>query len=280
MLVRPNFAEGKFYPDNKYEIIEILENALQKEKTSIGNIDKYKNIIGGVVPHAGYIYCSRQAVHFFEIVKESEQQYDVVIIINPNHHGKGLPASVDDHEYWSSPFGNIAVDHELADKIGLPKDKLSQSSEHSGEVIVPYIQYFMGEDIKILPISFGAQNQENAKALADAVFKACVLLDRKPLFIASSDFNHFATPEKGKELDDYALEALMNYDCTEFERRVKEKSISICGFGTIMALFYFAQKVSAHFKIEILAQGHSGEAVQMDDVVDYVSMIFYEGKEE
>ena len=275
MYIRPNYAEGKFYSSKKEEVIQIIENAVRQEKDKIDYTLINSNIIGGVVPHAGHIYSAPQAIHFFEIVKDSGQEFDVVIIVNPNHHGAGLPASIDEHDYWQSPLGVIQVDKELASYVGLPEDKVSQEFEHSGEVIIPYIQYFMPEGIKILPVSFGAQNRENAHALGHALFKACKVLNKKPLFIASSDFNHFASADIGRQLDDYALEALMKYDCAEFEKRVKEKNISICGFGTIMTLFYFAKDMYEHFNIKILRQGHSGEVAQMDQVVDYVSMMFY-----
>ena len=42
-----------------------------------------------------------------------------------------------------------------------------------------------------------------------------------------------------------------------------------------MTLFYFAKDMYEHFNIKILRQGHSGEVAQMDQVVDYVSMMFY-----
>lgn len=275
MNIRENFAEGRFYSDNKDEIIKIFDDAIAREVNNIDYSLADKFIIGGVVPHAGHIYCSTQAIHFFEIIKRSKQVFDVVVIVNPNHHGGGLPASIDEHDYWKSPLGTIEVDQELADYIELPEDSLSQAYEHSAEVIIPYIQYFMPKSTKILPVSFGAQSRENARVLAHAIYKACVVLNRRALFIASSDFNHFATPEKGKSLDDYALEALLKYDCTTFDERVKEKNISICGYGAIMSLFYFSKDVAQHFKIKILKQGHSGEVAQMDIVVDYVSMLFY-----
>ncbi len=220
MRVRPNYAEGKFYPSDKKELIEGIERALSEQKKDINLKLSSENIIGGVIPHAGHIYSAPQTVHFFEIIKESKQTFDVIIIVNPNHTGRGLAASIDEHDFWESPLGEIAIDKELAYHVGLPFDSLSQAYEHSGEVIIPYIQYFMPKGIKILPISFGAQNRENAKIIGDALFKACKETNRKPLYIASSDFNHFDTAEKGKELDDYALEALLKYDCAEFEKRI------------------------------------------------------------
>ena len=270
--IRPNYAEGKFYPADPEALKQLFKETIQAESPNI-NFDLTINpIIGGVVPHAGYIFCAKEAVHFFDIVKYSEQTFDVVIIINPNHTGQGLPVSVDQHDFWQSPLGISPIDRELAKKCGFPFDTLSQAREHSGEVILPYIHYFMQGDIPILPVSFGAQNHENSKVIADILFMACKALNRKPLIIASSDFNHFATPAVGADLDGYALEALLKKDTLEFERRVKEKNISICGFGTIQTLIQYA-RLEGEFVVNVLKRGHSGEVHPSDQVVDYVSML-------
>ncbi|MEG1905562.1 MAG: AmmeMemoRadiSam system protein B, partial [Bacteroidales bacterium] len=136
MKVRPNFAEGGFYAADQHDLISLLENRLTHERENINLALAEKQIIGGVVPHAGHVYCAAEAVHFFEIVRHSKQEFDVVIIVNPNHHGEGSPLSIDDHDYWSSPLGKIKIDRELAEATGLPFDTASQGREHSGEVIV------------------------------------------------------------------------------------------------------------------------------------------------
>ncbi|MEG0948033.1 MAG: AmmeMemoRadiSam system protein B [Bacteroidales bacterium] len=275
MKVRPNFAEGGFYAADQHDLISLLENRLTHERENINLALAEKQIIGGVVPHAGHVYCAAEAVHFFEIVRHSKQEFDVVIIVNPNHHGEGSPLSIDDHDYWSSPLGKIKIDRELAEATGLPFDTASQGREHSGEVIVPYVQYFMGSQIKLLPVSFGAQSCHNAEVVAQILFEACEKLGRKPLYIASSDFNHFASAPMGKELDDYALEALMQQDMDTFASRVEERNISICGYGAIMSLFDYAKLKYGNFHATILRQGHSGEVVPSAQVVDYVSILVY-----
>ena len=173
MRIRPNFAVGNFYSNDKNELIRMFEAYIKLEKNTIDYSLRDKQIIGGVVPHAGHVYCAGVAIHFFEILKASKQFYDVVILVNPNHTGKGLPVSIDDHDYWESPFGKIEIDKDLAEITGIPFDTLSQQKEHSGEVIIPYIQYFLGDRIKLLPISFGAQSSENAQILGKLLFKAC-----------------------------------------------------------------------------------------------------------
>ncbi|MGL4228824.1 MAG: AmmeMemoRadiSam system protein B [Tannerellaceae bacterium] len=270
---RQNFAQGRFYSNDEDELRSLFAEAVKSENI---NTDLSKvTIIGGVVPHAGHIYCARVAVHFFEIVRQSKQVFDTAILINPNHTGMGLPVSIDDHQYWQTPFGRIKIDKDLGEATDLPFDTESQRQEHSGEVIVPYIQYFMENNIKLLPISFGAQNNENAKVIARQIYDACKSLHRRPLFIASSDFNHFADPQSGADLDSYALEALLLKDTAGFEARVKEKHISICGYGAILCLLHYAQLIDPAYKIAILRRGHSGEVHSSSQVVDYVSMLVY-----
>ena len=135
MNVRPNYAEGKFYSADKNELVEQIEQALKQEYEKIDLNLSNTNIIGGVVPHAGHIYSSPHTVHFFEIVRESKLQFDVVIIVNPNHTGKGLPVSIDKYDYWKTALGISAIDMELDEERGLPSYTRSQPTEHSAEVI-------------------------------------------------------------------------------------------------------------------------------------------------
>ena len=58
----------------------MIGELLAKEKKEIRYKLSEKNIIGGVVPHAGYIFSGYEAVHFFEIAKN--QRYDTVVIVN------------------------------------------------------------------------------------------------------------------------------------------------------------------------------------------------------
>ncbi|MGL4805911.1 MAG: AmmeMemoRadiSam system protein B [Bacteroidales bacterium] len=273
--IRQNCVEGQFYPDNSKEQISLFKHQLEVEKERINYELASKTILGGVVPHAGHVYCGKQAIHFFEIVKASKEKYDVIILVNPSHKGSGFAASIDEHKYWKSSLGEICLDEKLVDAMGLPLDSRSQAKEHSGEVILPYIQYFIGNDIPILPINFSAQNNDNAKLIAQNIFDVCKQFNKRPLIIASSDFNHFASAEEGAKMDDFALSALFEYDPSEFERRIRDKNISICGFGAILVLYYYCKLSVGAFDMKILSRGNSGEIYPSENVVDYISMLFY-----
>ncbi|MGL5771264.1 MAG: AmmeMemoRadiSam system protein B, partial [Bacteroidales bacterium] len=118
-------------------------------------------------------------------------------------------------------------------------------------------------------------NNDNAKLIAQNIFDVCKQFNKRPLIIASSDFNHFASAEEGAKMDDFALSALFEYDPSEFERRIRDKNISICGFGAILVLYYYCKLSVGAFDMKILSRGNSGEIYPSENVVDYISMLFY-----
>jgi AmmeMemoRadiSam system protein B len=276
MTVRKPSVAGAFYPDSSKEIGEIFEEALEKERGNIKTELSKKKIIGGVSPHAGYVYCAREAVHLFEIMRGKREGFDTIVIINPNHTGYGEAVSVDSNSCWETPFGSIEVDTEFGEKLPFIKEPMAQRFEHSGEVMLPYLQYFFNGKFKILPICMMKQDLSTAKKIAESIKDASENLGRKIFVLISSDFTHFETPKKGAELDSYAIESLLNMDSVEFHKRVVEKDISICGMGSIMVLLEYSKLVSKKPKLEILKRGHSGEVYPSDKVVDYVSILVFE----
>jgi AmmeMemoRadiSam system protein B len=120
------------------------------------------------------------------------------------------------------------------------------------------------------------QDLLTAKKIAESIKDVSENIGRKIFVLISSDFTHFETPKKGAELDNYAIESLLKMDSVEFQKRVEEKDISICGMGPIMVLLEYSKLVSKKPKLQILKRGHSGEVSPSDEVVDYVSILVFE----
>ena len=274
MKIRKSSVQGKFYPAEKKDIIEQLETITNKERPNIKLNLKQNHMIGGVVPHAGYLFSAYQAVHFFEIVKQSEQEFDTVVIVNPNHTGLGHEIAFDSNDFWETPLGKVPIDIELGKKMELEFSEIEQRQEHSGEVMVPFLQYFLDYDFKIAPITLSNQTYENAKLLAQKIKISASALDRKVLFIASSDFSHFLSPEKGKEKDSMVLEHILALDPESVEKVVRKEHLSVCGFGPIMALMEYSKLLTANPSADVLKIGHSGEIIPSNEVVDYISILF------
>ncbi|MFP4024423.1 MAG: AmmeMemoRadiSam system protein B [Thiohalospira sp.] len=274
MSIRKPAVAGRFYPAEKSEVIKQIEEIKQKEYGRINLNLKDKTIIGGVVPHAGYMFSAYQAVHFFEIVKQTKVQYETIVIINPNHSGFGHDIAFDANEAWETPLGKVEVDIDFGKKLGITISDVEQQNEHSGEVMVPFLQHFFDYPFKIAPITLSQQTFKNAKYLAGRIKDVVDLTKRKILIIASSDFSHFLTPEQGKERDAYVVENIINLNSVAIEKVIKEKHISVCGYGPIMALMEYTKMVSEKPAVDILRTGHSGEIIPSNEVVDYISILF------
>lgn len=276
MKTRQAAVAGKFYPGTTKEISHQLDKILQKEKPFIDLSLSNKKIIGAIVPHAGYMYSAYQALHFFEILKHSHQQFDTFFIINPNHTGYGAEISLDDNDYWDSPFGKVEIDKDFYDFLDFSESEDAHRFEHSGEVMLPLLQYSLEYPFKIVPVTISDQNPKNAQFIAQNIIKANNILKRKICIIASSDFSHFVNPDEGKALDQFVIDEILNFNPEGVFQQVQDKNISVCGFGPIMTLMEYAGLITNEPQVEILKIGHSGEIMPSNEVVDYVSMLFYE----
>ncbi|MFW5916498.1 MAG: AmmeMemoRadiSam system protein B, partial [Bacteroidota bacterium] len=143
MNVRKATVAGQFYPGNKKELDELLEMVYNKEKDNIDTDLAKKKIIGGIAPHAGYMFSAYQAVHLFDSLKHHTTQFDTFFIINPNHTGMGNEMAFDSNDYWETPYGNVEVDKDFIQKLNIPVSDLEEKKEHSGEVMVPMLRYFL-----------------------------------------------------------------------------------------------------------------------------------------
>jgi len=278
MKVRLPAVAGRFYPGTAAEIRSTLGQILFHEKDKINYSLSGKKIIGGISPHAGYMFSAYQAVHLFEILKRSEQQFDTFIIINPNHTGYGAEISIDENEAWETPLGIVPVDSDFQTELGFTVSSLAHRYEHSGEVMVPMLQYFLDYEFKILPVTMSHQNVENAVLIANAIFEKNKFLKKNICIIASSDFSHYIHPDEGRRLDGFVINEILKLNSVGVYREIKEKNISACGFGPIITLIEYSKLTAENPKAEILKIGHSGEVIPSEEVVDYVSMLFYDEK--
>lgn len=268
---------GKFYPNSKFEIEKLLDRILISEKNRIATKLATKNIIGAIVPHAGYIYSAYQAVHVYEIIKRSTSKFDTFVIINPNHTGQGSnDINISKALHWETPMGSIPVDMEFAKAMEIEFNDNAHLKEHSGEVQLPLLSHFIPYNFKIVMVTMNRQTPETAIQLAKSIQKAVDNTKRKIFLLASSDFSHFERPNVGFEKDQLIINEILNLNSIEIFKKVKKHSISACGYGPIMSLIEYAKQTTGTPKIELLRRGHSGEIHPSKQVVNYVSFLCFE----
>lgn len=275
MSVRTPKVAGAFYPGTDKEINSLLSHILEAESEKIDYSLASKDIIGCVVPHAGYIYSGYEAIHFFEIIRRSSREYDTFIILNPNHTGYGEYLEVDSHDSWDTPLGTVPVDTDFARRLDLPRSDRAQLQEHAAEVMLPLLQQSLPRNFSIVPISILRQNPITAMEVAEKIRDANKVMKRKLMIIASSDFSHFESPVDGKKKDDMVLEQIEKQDAEKLYDTVIQHRISVCGYGPIMALMEYSKLVAEKPTSVILARGHSGRTRPSSSVVDYITILFY-----
>jgi AmmeMemoRadiSam system protein B len=276
MLTRLPVVAGSFYPGTKKEIDNLLDRIYSHEKPCIQISLSEKDLIGAVVPHAGYIFSAYEAVHVFDILSKSPVKYDTFFIINPNHTGYGQEIEVDSSKNWQTPLGSVPLDKDFVDNLNLPVSDTAQMREHSAEVMVPFLQKWLSYSFKIVPICIMSQNPLTSGEIAEKIYKANQQFKKKIFIIASSDFSHYINPEIGREKDSLVLNELEKMDSQHLYDTVIRNRISVCGYGPIMTLIEYAKLVSSKPETKILARGNSGKTMPSSSVVDYVSVLFYQ----
>jgi len=274
MNIRKPVVAGKFYLSDENELKKQISDIYSKEKKNIDKTYAENDIIGCVLPHAGYMFSAGKAIHFFELLQNSNVKYDTVFIINPNHSGYGKQISFDSHSHWETPFGLLEVDADFANTMDIVVSDVEQEGEHSGEVMLPLLQYFLQYEFKIAPITMTLQTYSEAKTLAKSIFDANRLLKKKILIIASSDFSHFVNPDFGFANDQYVIDKILEMDSFGVQTEIVSKNISVCGYGPIMTLIEYSKLLSENINIDILARGNSGEIIPSNEVVDYITILF------
>jgi MEMO1 family protein len=272
--VRKPAVAGRFYPGNSSSLTSLIDQLLEAEKDKIDYQRTSLPIIGGVVPHAGMVYSGYQAVHFFEIVRKSDQKFDTIVIINPNHSGRGSGwFNTSSYHYWETPLGKVAVDVDFTEAMDIEIDNQAHDYEHSGEVQLPFVQHFLRFPIQLVMITMNVQNVDSAILLASKINDAAKQTGRKILLVASSDFNHYESPEKGYQKDQYVVDKILDFDSQGVYDEVRKHHVTACGYGTIMTLLNYSKMITNRPSIAILKRGHSGEVYPSEEVVDYVSFL-------
>ncbi len=275
MKSRRAAVEGRFYPSTKSRIFDQIMDIERSGRYPEPELSPYQ-IFGAVLPHAGHLYSGYQTIPFFQLLRRHRLFPETFVIVHPNHSGHGAPLSVDEAESWSNSIGEVPVDTKLARAMKLPFDKRAHAMEHSAEVIIPFIQYFLADHpFSIVPVSMMEQTHNNASHIAKRIIKAGAKTGRKVMLIASCDFSHFLSPAEGMEMDQLILDQILMQNAPGVESAVIENRVSICGYGPIMTLMDYAGTLSPDYRIEILARGHSGEVTASPEVVDYISLIAY-----
>ena len=223
--LRPAAVAGRFYPGTASEVAR----AVSALYAGAAVADEPAHAV--MCPHAGWIYSGALAAATLARVAIPAS----VVILCPNHTGRGARVAVYADGAWRLPGGDVPIDAALAAAIvaeagavrGTRADTDAHAGEHAIEVLVPLVRH-RRHDVAIVPIVVGQLAAAECAALGQAISRA---IDRAQdaLVIASSDMNHFADEDETQRRDARALAALVTGDPARLLDVVDGEAISMCG---------------------------------------------------
>jgi MEMO1 family protein len=284
--IREPAVAGKFYPESAAKLKLAVEKFMQDATPAI-----VKKPIAIILPHAGYIFSGQICADGFK--QAANHPYDVIVILGTNHTSPNLQGiALYPGKGFRTPLGTVPVDKSIMSALLKENptdcilDKLPHESEHSIEVMVPFIQVVFPK-AKIVPIVVGSQDTYICTRFGQALAK--VLKNKNALIIASSDLSHYPNAQDANTVDRETLAAIATLDPAAFRKIVqahRDKNIpnlgtSACGEAPIMAAMAAAKSLGANRGLIVSYANSSDTSIgEQSRVVGYGAVVLTAEKEE
>jgi len=284
---------GSFYPGTEYECKEMIDE--MKKDVYKPNVN-FKNAVGGIVPHAGWVFSGKISFSVFNAIKDLNKDIDTFILFSANHSAYISKSAIMSKGIWQTPFGEIEIDEILAGKI-LKEGKIyvednpdAHANEHSIEVQLPFIK-FLFPNAKIVPLMPVISNDASklGEIVGNIVKKEKEERQKNIVIVGTSDLTHYGlnydfTP-KGfgtdalkwvKEVNDKKIINLMLN--LEYDKIIEEanKNMNACGPGAISATIA-AVKILGSKKGNLIRYATSYDVFPqygMESFVGYAGVLF------
>lgn len=259
---------GKFYPSDKAELGQTVDEMLAQAKTV-----ELKNLRALICPHAGYAYSGKIAAAAYKQLVGRDIR--TVILLGPSHRGDFPGAAVPDADAMATPLGNVAIapwaakllasgpfildpECDIRTDSGATVRGRPHAYEHSVETQIPFIQR-VAPQAKIVPILFGrVEPLDVARALEP-------YLDEHTLIVVSTDLSHYLPEQVGRPMDEGTVKAICGLDG-------KIDPEQACGSAPIKTLSYLARQ--HRWKAQVLAVGNSNDVTGEKKGVGYASIAY------
>jgi AmmeMemoRadiSam system protein B len=250
--LRPPAVAGRFYPGDgpglEQAVAELMPEGAPARQLAV------------MAPHAGYVFSGGVAGAVFAATEVPRR----VVVMAPNHTGRGRRGAVWARGSFVLPHTVIPVDQELCrrwiEEAGglLEIDREAHRQEHALEVELPFL-HKRQPDLILTPAILGGLDQDECVAIGQALARAVERLGEEVLVVASSDMSHYLPDDVTREIDQRALEPLLKLDAAALYRRVHDEEISMCGILPATAMVAYAVARGAK-SARLLRYATSGDA--------------------
>ena len=264
-MVRPSAFSGSFYPADPAALrrdVEALLGGARAEASAVAAL---------MAPHAGYVYSGAVAGCTYGSALLPRR----LVLLGPNHTGRGKPLAICDSGEWETPLGRVPVDAELARRLlGLcplvEVDAEAHRREHSIEVQLPFLQARV-PDLRVVPLCIGSPRLDELCALGAALASLAAAFPEPVALVISSDMTHYQPREVAERQDRKALSALERVDSRGLHDVVTRERISMCGVYPAVAAMEACRGMG------VRAGSVVGYATSGDVTGDYADVVAYAG---
>jgi AmmeMemoRadiSam system protein B/AmmeMemoRadiSam system protein A len=267
--IRKSAYDGSFYPATRSELTSIIEQLTGRVKQTHVQHPPHTSLKALIMPHAGYIYSGLTAAYITLVLKEN--QFKRVIVMAPDHRVGFKGGAISDVTAYETPLGLIPINEDAAtlrgNKYLFQTIPTSDRVEHSVEVVLPFLQYFL-KKFELIPIVLGRGSD-----LADRVSAALdPLIDQNTLLVVSSDLSHYLSYQEAVARDRETINMILNLDAGKLLTREN----AACGKIPILVLINMARRHG--WQPILLHYSNSGDtAGDRSRVVGYAAIAFYGG---
>jgi AmmeMemoRadiSam system protein B/AmmeMemoRadiSam system protein A len=281
-VTRQAAFSGKFYPGSGKKLQSEIENLCVEAKQLT---DPEHAPLALMVPHAGYVFSGKVAASAYNQLLPGIFPKLVFILASSHyHHFPGV--SVYCSGNYETPLGPVDVDIETGRKLLVDNPLFSNheevhANEHSLEVQLPFLQYKLGRNVKIVPLILGSQQPEESLKLAEAL-RPYFTSDN--LFVISSDLSHYPCYNDAVHTDRATTESILTNSpgnlMKVLEKNKKQMipglATSLCGWTSVLALLYLTEGRS--YSYQWIDYQNSGDQPLYGDhnrVVGYSAVAVY-----
>ena len=267
-MLRSPAAAGRFYPANPETLRRDLDRYIVPATEPL-------RALGCVVPHAGYMYSG----HVAGAVYGALQLPRLLVILCPNHSGRGRPLALYGSGEWLTPLGQAEVDIEMAALLKreyalISEDSESHAAEHALEVQLPFVQRLV-PSFTFVPIAVGVGDFTRLEELGQALGRTAALAARPLLIIASSDMNHYEPDGITRVKDRQAIDAILELNPRRLFEVLRCEKNTMCGYGPVIAMLTAARQLGAN-RASLVRYATSADAgAGRDSVVGYAGIVIY-----
>jgi len=290
VMVRTPVVAGSFYPLDREDCLAAVDACLAAGVgLEVGGKPAGGSLVGGLVPHAGWMCSGQVAGRVFGLLAERRRP-TVVVLFGAVHRVAGERAALFSRGRWETPIGAVRVDERLGERLMghtnlIADDALAHECEHSIEVQMPFVRRCWPE-ARVLPLM--VPPSARAVEVGDSVGRTLESYGYDAVLVGTSDLTHygpgygFLPMGEGAEGLRWAKEEndrrMLDLVCRMEAEAVVEEARSrrnACGGGAIAALLAACRVLGARrgevlehtTSAEVLGGGQEGDAVGYGGVV-------------